>query len=257
LRYLRAIGTLILLISAFYISAQQAFLKVDKLEHIYSVNGDLLEKHDKFGNKLFSFSYKNSGNISSIDVNDPLKIMVFYKDLGQVLFLDNTLSITQNPFSLHAYEISEPILVCSSSDKGLWILDRYNMTLSKIDFNLQLVHSIPNINLIIGKQIAPVEMFKAGKNLFINDPENGIFVFDTFGSFIRTIPIKNISSFNVSGNKLFYYDNHGARIFDMKSYTEHAISLPDIPFSAIAFGSSFICLWDQSMSAFHIKILKD
>ena len=111
---------------------------VDNLGNVYIIQKDKISEFDSDGKLKANFSYKNSGEISSVDVTDPLKIVVFYKNFGQLIFLDNTLSITNGPMHLFEKGVINPVLVCASSDKGLWIYDKQNFTIFKYDDNLQL-----------------------------------------------------------------------------------------------------------------------
>lgn len=236
--------------------AQQPFIEVDNLSNVYTVKGHELKKFKPGGNLSHTFSHKNAGHITSVDVTNPLRILVFFRDMGQVIFLDNTLSVTQGPITLQSHNIFDPQLVCASADGGFWVFDRLNTALYKLNNKLQQEHSLPNISQIVGANILPTAMRKSGKKLYVNVPDIGLLVFDMFGNYVNTLHFKGISDFNVLGEKLYYYDRDKVGIFNLSTLTEEIIELPDIPFSAMAFSSSFICLWDKRMEAFHRKYLE-
>jgi hypothetical protein len=71
----------------------------DNLQNIYLYHGNSIRKYSPQGQLLYNYSDKSYGAITSVDVNDPLKMLVFYKDFPEIVLLDNTLSQNGNPFS--------------------------------------------------------------------------------------------------------------------------------------------------------------
>lgn len=73
----------------------------DNLGYFYTATGDLLEKYDASGSLYKTYSNKTLGKIHSIDASNPLKLVLFYKEASQIVFLDNNLSlISTTPSSL-------------------------------------------------------------------------------------------------------------------------------------------------------------
>ena len=67
-------------------------LEVDKLGLVYLVNNgnEIIKLQGE--QILFRYSSKRLGNITRLDVSNPQKVLVYYGDYYQVVFLDNTLS---------------------------------------------------------------------------------------------------------------------------------------------------------------------
>ncbi len=93
----------------------------DNLQNVYVFHGSSIRKYSPQGKMLYNYSDKSFGAITSVDVNDPLKMLVFYKDFPKVVLLDNTLSVNGNPFS--PADVGYPLttLVCTSHDNGVWM----------------------------------------------------------------------------------------------------------------------------------------
>ena len=81
---------------------------MDQFGNIYIVNNNTMVKYSNdFTNKT---NYTNNflGKISLIDVNDPLRVLIFYRDFNQIIFLDtpggqvlrNNLPVRVHPFLL-------------------------------------------------------------------------------------------------------------------------------------------------------------
>src|SRR5271157_882697 len=82
------------------IKAQISFMTTDNLGNLYVLVNNELKKFDSQGNLLKTFSDKSHGNINFVDVSDPLKILLHFRDFHQLLFLDNTLSVKSDPILL-------------------------------------------------------------------------------------------------------------------------------------------------------------
>jgi len=69
------------------------FLGYDQFGYYYSIKNNVLSKTKKEE----SFEYKNIslGKPTKIDIQNPLKIMLFYENFNTIVLLDNQLSETQ------------------------------------------------------------------------------------------------------------------------------------------------------------------
>ena len=215
---------------------------VDNLDNVYIIQKDKISKLDKDGKLVANFSYKNSGEISSIDVTDPLKIVVFYKSFGQLIFLDNTLSITKGPVSLFEKDVVNPVLVCTSSDKGLWIYDKQDFTIFKFDDNLKLITRISDIPMLIGSDFDPVFMISINSFLYFSDPKEGIFIFDQYGTMYKKLNFKDILYFDIVNNSIIYFTKGLINKIDMLTYSESKMNLTDKTFISQTFKDNFIYL---------------
>ena len=66
------------------------FLALDALDHIYFVKSVAIKKVTP--QRTYNFADFLNGRITSIDVSNPLNVMVFYKDTQKIVFLDNRLN---------------------------------------------------------------------------------------------------------------------------------------------------------------------
>lgn len=70
--------------------AADTFIGVDSYENYYYIKNNILFKQGATGN--LKFGDYQLGKISTVDIINPLKIVVFYKDMNTVVFLDNKLN---------------------------------------------------------------------------------------------------------------------------------------------------------------------
>ncbi len=190
------------LISASKVAGNQ--VNCDPVENYYISNSTSIWKTSSQNNQKFVFDSKKSGTITLIDAGDPMKILVFYKDLSLITFLDNFLAEGSFNVSLMDFGLDQAEVVCKSLNNGIWVYDVKQDKLVKISNTLKIEVEILNIQRIIGETISPIQMLERTTGLYINDPQKGIFVFDNYGAFLRKIPELNISKFNVIENTLAF-----------------------------------------------------
>ncbi|MDD1475334.1 hypothetical protein MEO41_29325, partial [Dolichospermum sp. ST_sed4] len=78
-------------------------------------------------------SDKSIGNIGFVDASDPLKILLFYRDFGQIRFLDNSLSPQGNTILLDNIGFGSSTMVCSSDQNGIWLYEPVSFKLTRLD----------------------------------------------------------------------------------------------------------------------------
>ena len=176
----------------------------DPVENYYISTNTSIWKTSSQNNQNFIYDSKKSGNITLIDAGDPMKILVFYKDLSLITFLDNFMAETSFNISLMDFGLDQAEVVCKSLNNGIWVYDTKQDKLVKISSALKVEMEILNVQRIIGEAFSPKQMMERTSGLYLNDPMKGIYVFDNYGSFLRKIPELNISKFNVIENTIAF-----------------------------------------------------
>ena len=199
----------------------------DPMGNIYIVKDNTLKKYAP--NHVEGGHYTNTflGNIHSVDVSDPLRILLFYKDHNQVVWVDNFLSEIRSPIWLDALGIDQVELVCSSNQGGLWVFNSLNNQLQYYDVNLQLVNESPSLNILTGPDIRPTFMLEKSRSLYLNVPGTGILVFDRFGNYSRTLPVETPSVFQVTDSNVYYMSESNLFSYDLRTAEIARLELPD------------------------------
>lgn len=195
-----------------------SYSDADYLNNIYTVFDNIIQKRDITGKIIRTYNNKNMGDVFSLDASNPLKIVVFYKEFRTLLFLDNTLTLNGGPYLLNDHNISQPLQVCSSFNNSIWVYDQQNFELVRLDANLQITHRTGNISQVTQTTITPYSMLEYNNKVFVNDTTQGIFVFDIFGSYLKTYPLKSIRQFQVTDEHLLYTKNDSLFAYDFKSF---------------------------------------
>ncbi len=166
--------------------------KVDRFGNAYYIDSkNVLNKFEPKINRYTKYADLKSGRISSIDVTNPLRIVVFYEDQSIVKFLDVNLTEISSFQIRTNYSEGWISLVSSSNNNGLWMYDNVNRKLLKLGEQLNTQFSSGDLFLVLSKKINPVQLIEYADELFLIDTTKGTFVFDLFGGYKRTISISD------------------------------------------------------------------
>ncbi len=197
------------LISSFQLSYSQDFviksyekINIDHLGNIYKTNKDNFSLIS--GSKTKEYQNNFLGNIYSVDISNPLRILIFHKDANQIIFLNNELSIIGDAINLDDIGIPDISATCSSQINGFWI---YNNLYNRIEFfddKLNKIHSSIDLSEYIGTSENIQNLKMNNGKLYLQVSDIGILIFDMFGTYIKTIPLKEINSTEIFSKSILY-----------------------------------------------------
>ncbi len=208
------------------IDLKSQIITTDKLGNLYAVANEEIFKFDAQGVLLQKNSLKSFGNLFSIDVSNPMKILAFYKDYNKILFLDNMLAPSGGSIDLSAIGFDQVTLTCSSHDNGMWVFNSLNFEIVRMEPSLKISHQSGNIAQLTGNAIKPTALFETNNKVYLCDTIAGVLVFDVFGTYIKTIPIKSIVDLQVENNILYFIDKKGFGSFSMDLLQQNEMVLP-------------------------------
>ena len=180
---------------------------IDRYGYIYEMSYDNLFKKNKNDEILYSYSNKNLGKISEIDVSNPLRPLLLYKDMGVICVLDNTLSQQEKNIDLNSLSLYQTNSIANSNfDNGIWLFDVDMNEIIKIDVHSNITYRSGNLAVILPKFEGPIiKMQEYNKHLFAFT-KNQIFEFDQFGSLLHTIPASASMGFIYDDDNYILYD---------------------------------------------------
>lgn len=208
------------------ITTESDFFTTDNQANVYVVKADELTKYDKTGKILYKYSNKNFGNITSVDASNMLRIVVFYKDFLQVVFLDNTLSINGEPITLEKIGFQQPQLVSSSHNSGLWIYDKQNFELFRLDQNLLKTQQTGNLSATLNTDIQPNYLLEYDNKVYLNNPSTGVLIFDIYGTYYKTVPVKNALRFQLIGDWVYFMSDKIVKAYNTITTEEKQFEMP-------------------------------
>lgn len=211
----------------FTILKNHEYFTTDNLNNIYLIKGEEISKYNYAGKFLLNYSNKRFGKITSTDATNALKILLYYKDFQQLVFLDNQLSQNGEPISLENLGLEQAELACTSFNNSFWIYNKQNNELVRFNENSQLIARTGNLKQLLQSDLKPDFMLEHNGFLFLNCPNNGIYMFDMYGTFSKIISIKELHDFQVSNNTLYYFNKNKFHSYDIKTLQENSITIRD------------------------------
>lgn len=208
------------------VKAKQTFFTGDNFGNSYIVNDDELMKYLNSGKFFARYSNLKLGTITSVDATNPLKLLLYYRDFQQIVFLDNQLSKNSEAVSLEQLGYEQTHLVCAGANNSFWIYNRQNNELIRFDENLKKVAATGNLKQILQSNLSPDFMLEHNGNLFLNCPETGILVFDIFGAFSKTLSLKGLKQFQVNENIIYYQKDSVFCSYNFKIFEEACKKIP-------------------------------
>jgi hypothetical protein len=179
-------------------------LTTDPFGNYYEISVTEIKKFNQSAELQYTYSNNLLGEIASVDATNPLKLLVYFRDFTNILILDNTLSPTSEVLDLTTIELEETSLVCRSYNDGIWYYNPVKFELIRKGNDLVTSNTSGNLSTLLNKNIQPNFLVEYNNKLYLNDPKNGILVLDNYGAYIKTIPIYNLSQFQVKEKFLIY-----------------------------------------------------
>lgn len=199
-------------------------LTTDQFGYYYEISDTEIIKYTEKGEVYRTYSNNVLGVIASIDVSNPYKILVYFRDFTKILILDNFLAPTSEVIDLTEIDLDATTLVCRSYNDAAWYYNALNFELIRKNQELQTTNSSGNLANLLGKNIQPNYLVEYNNRVYLGDTLNGILVFDNYGTYLKTIPLYHLNSFQVKDKFILYVtkegliENYNFLSFDMIKY---------------------------------------
>lgn len=173
--------------------AKISLFELDILGQLYFISGSELKKYSTEGELLKTYSNLYYGDITYLDVSDPMNLLVYYEDNNIILILDNQLSIKNSPIDLNEMGYGQANLVCLSYGNGFWIYDPITQAIIRFNNFLSQSENSGNLINVTGYPLQPIQLMERDNQVILRDKEYGIFVFDRFANYTKRLPFNNIN----------------------------------------------------------------
>src|SRR5205085_1000675 len=149
-----------------FIPGNYIYLNVDVLDNIYLITaGNQLKKLNGNADSLAVFNdVKKYGNPSYIDVSNPLKILVYYKNFSTVVVLDRLLAI-RNTINFRKQNIFSVKAVATSYDNNIWLFDEQDYSLRKIDDDGKIILESTDMRLLVDSVPSPSQIIDSDNHV--------------------------------------------------------------------------------------------
>jgi hypothetical protein len=202
-------------------TTHQLYYAVDPQGNTYQVKNETVYKYDPQGNLLFTYSDKSLGNINTLDVSNPLRPLLFYKDLQMLVITDNTLSVhnrqTISFDDLGLYQVQ--MVATSRMDNGIWLYDQGTFQLKKMSQNWEMIYQSGNLEQLLGKKaISPQAMIENNGYLYLVCRNNGLLIFDMYGAYSKSIPLLEVTFFFPSAQFIYVAQGERMSAYHLKAH---------------------------------------
>lgn len=181
-----------------------AAFSVDNLDNVYILdNRNQLKKYNNNGDSVAVFNdVKKYGQVTYMDVSNPMKVLLYYQNFSTVVMLDRFLNI-RNIVDLRKQNIFRAKAIGQSYDNKIWVYDELEYKLKKLDEDGKLLQETPDFRLLLGQALTPQKIFDENKYVYLYDSTYGVTVFDYYGALKNNIMIQRWNNFKVVGKYIF------------------------------------------------------
>jgi hypothetical protein len=209
------------------IKGNYSYFNVDNLDNIYLITGNnRLKKINANGDSVAVFNdVKRYGNPYSIDVTNPLKVLLYYKNFSTIVTLDRLLAI-RNTINLRTQNIFLVNSISLSYDNNIWLFDEEDFKLKKLDEQGRLMQETVSWRLLFDSVPSPQRIIDRENFVYLYDPEKGFYVFDYYGAFKNRLTFLNWSNVEVSGKIMYGFSNGMLFSYELNSLQLKEYKLP-------------------------------
>lgn len=209
---------------------------VDNLDNIYILNStNALKKLNSNGDSVAVFNYvKKFGQASLVDVSNPLKILLYYRDFATIVVLDRLFNV-RNIIDLRKHNILQVRAIAPSYDNKIWLYDELDNKLKKIDEDGTVLSETSDFRLLFGETVVPQKIFDQDQYVYLYDSAKAVYVFDYFGSLKNKILIAGWQNFKVAGKFIFGSDDIKLYRYSITRFRVDEWKIPDEIFHARSF----------------------
>jgi hypothetical protein len=204
-----------------------SYFNVDNLDNIYLItNTNQLKKLDEKGDSVAIFNdVKQYGNPSSIDVTNPLKVLLYYGNFSTVVILDRLLNM-RNTINFRSQNIFSVQSIATSYDNNIWLFDEQDYKLKKIDETGILLQETTDWRMLFDSVPSPSRIIDRTNYVYLYDAEKGFYIFDYYGGFKNRLTFLDWTDVEVSGKNIYGFHNNVLYSYELNSLNLKEYKLP-------------------------------
>jgi hypothetical protein len=216
------------------------FLGFDNQQNNYSIKNNILIKNSE----TITYQYNNLGlgKITRVDFQNPLQIVVFYKNFNTVVLLDNQLNeIKKIDFNLKSTPVTLEAVALSSQNQ-IWIYDSIS---SKI--------GLYNVNTDTFKWIStmlenPILHYESDYTHFYwTDINLSLYRISIYGTIEKLVILPKFEAIQLTkSNNLIYQIEHQLYYYDLTSKSSSKIAIDEKIISKFFFRDGILSIFTQN-----------
>lgn len=201
-------------------------VSIDRLGNFYvATNKGALKKYNADLKFQLEYAPQKNGKITLAEAWNPLRVLVFYENFQEYLFLDRFLT-TSNRFDLRPLT-DYAGMVTPSFDNNIWLVDLADFGLKKYNIQFRQFTIQTPFDLLLDPGNYEISHIREYQNLvFVGDKKSGILIFDNLGNYLRTINYKGVSYFNFLENEIYFIDQKSLVFYNIYNQKKRIVDLP-------------------------------
>ncbi len=203
---------------------------MDPIENIYLVESKKIIKYSSDFIEQYVFDENAWGDVHALDVSDPLEILVYYQQSGQLAYLDNTLSIQKKRQLNELFVQAGVQAVCNSKTSGYWFFDLSDNTLKKVDDQSVLESSSDHALLSVEHTLTPQYLVEYQNMVALCD-QHYVGLFDMKANLIEALYVDSFLFGGMDNSYLYFYTDSVIRMYALDDLSE--FSDVSYPFSKV------------------------
>ncbi len=200
---------------------------IDNQGHLFITNqkGDLA-KFSPDGELLLEFSPMLNIQVSQINANTQLKVLLFYEDLQSFTLLNRYLT-SPVVYPLSKFGLGYISTLTITPQQDIWAMDVTDFSLKKLDIQRDEVLETKSLSTLLDREEASGAKLLAHQNrIYLSVRNHGLYVFDNIGNYL--FHESDLSfELNFFRDELYYENAHQLILKNLNSNEERFLPLPD------------------------------
>lgn len=218
----------------------ESFVGIDEFQNLYYINNDILYKRSK--NKLFSYSNVSLGKITTVNIQNPFKLILFYQDFNAVIIVDNNLNeLTEKIDFTQETLFNNVQFVTGSSQNNIWLHADDNK-LHLYDYKNLSEQTQTQALTFYEEDYIPKNIISTYKNVWILS-NAGVLQFNEYGNFIDAFDKPGIDSIYPFKKTYIFYES-GSFFYQKENETIPVILNHEHLIRAVTVNNSYISIYD-------------
>jgi hypothetical protein len=239
------------------VTADIVAFTVDNLDNIYMLNStNQVKKLNSNGDSVAIFNnVKKYGQATLIDVSNPLKVLLYYKDFATIVVLDRFFNV-RNTIDLRKQNILQVRAIAQSYDNKIWVYDELENKLKKLDEDGKLILETPDFRQLFGQAPMPQRIYDEDQYVYLYDSAQAVFVFDYYGALKNKILITGWQNFKVAGKYIFGSKENTLYRYNIRTFQVDEWKMPEELYKSRAFnftGSRLYALKNDSIDIYSFR----
>jgi len=230
------------------------FIGIDNYKNVFFIKDRVLKKEGPDG--FFLFNDLQLGRITSVDIINPLKVIVFFQDTNTVVMLDNKLNEIERINFNNLPQFLNVSTATNAGNNSLWLfnVDTQQLELYNYGSKLQTVVSQP----FPGKLLSQASNF----NYCFTLTEKKLRAFNIYGSILNETPSEgyekiiqqNENLVALKENSLYFIPDFAQRNERVSGITVK-LKLPEITIKDLQLTNDFLYIYDgENLHTFKLTL---